>query len=157
MTATTSLPGAEYRPIGRRGTRVERSGWILPALLSLVMIVFGLQVLLLEPPRDMVISGSGCCNGHRLSEITGWSYEYMAEIARYMGTFMLTSGVLFLCLFVALVRRGVRWAWYVGWLMPALFAHHAFVLGAVPFDVVTMAISAAGLLLMVRPVLGSRD
>lgn len=156
MTTTSSSPTTASRPAVPRSTRIERAGWVLPALLSVVMVVFGLQVLLLEPPRDMVISGSGCCNGQRLSEITGWQRDYLAEIVRYMGSFMLTSGVLFLSLFVGLLRRGVRWAWYVGWLMPVLFAHHAFVLGAFPFDVVTMAITSAGLLLMVRPIFGSR-
>jgi hypothetical protein len=156
MTATSSPPTTASRPVAQGGTRIERAGWILPALLSVVMVVFGLQVLLTEPPRDMVISGSGCCNGQRLSEITGWHYDYLGEFARYMGTYMLTSGVLFLTLFVALVRRGVRWAWYVGWLLPALFAHHAFVLGAFPFDLVTMSIASAGLLLMIRPVFGGR-
>jgi nicotinamide riboside transporter PnuC len=43
----------------------------------------------------------------------------------------------------------------VCWYIPALFAFHAFALGSLPFDAVTMGISVVGMLLMTRPVLGT--
>lgn len=134
------------------GTRAERLGWILPSLLGVLMTFFGLQILLLAPDPDMVITGSVCCNGHTVGEYQGWQFDYLDEMARYMGSYMAAAGLLFLVLVVGPLRRGRRWAWYAAWLMPALFAVHAFALGAFPFDAVTMAISAAGLLLMLRPV-----
>ncbi len=54
------------------------------------------------------------------------------------------------------LRRGERWAWAVLWWVPAMFAVHGFVLGSFPFDIVPLALTAGGLLLMVRPVFAPR-
>lgn len=150
MTTTVDSPTTATRRLP--GTRLERLGWILPALLGALMTVFGLQVLLLAPDPDMLITGSVCCNGHTLGEYQGWQFDYLHETARYLGSYMAATGVLFLVLVIGPLRRRRRWAWYAAWLMPVLFAVHAFVLGAFPFDAITTAISAAGLLLMLRPV-----
>ncbi len=155
MTVTRSDTHDRTPSTRAAGSRVERLGWVLPALLGLLMTVFGATVLLAAPDPDMVIAGSDCCDGHRLGEYTGWQFDYLHETARYMGSYMVTAGLLFLVLLLGPVRRRQRWAWYAAWLMPALFLVHAFVLGAFPFDAVTTAISAAGLLLMARPVLAA--
>jgi peptidoglycan/xylan/chitin deacetylase (PgdA/CDA1 family) len=42
------------------------------------------------------------------------------------------------------------------WYLPVLFLVHGFALGSFPFDIVPLALATGGLLLMARPVLGSR-
>lgn len=139
-----------------RATFVERNGWVLLAFLAVVMILFGLSAFFGDPGRSTPITGSKCCNGEQFSTVAPWAYQYTGEIARYMATYMFGTGLLALALVVVPLRRHETWAWIVLWFVPALFAVHAFVLGAFPFDAVTLAISAAGLLLMARPVLTSR-
>ncbi|MGZ4538679.1 MAG: hypothetical protein ACXVXT_05220 [Blastococcus sp.] len=137
------------------GSAVERRGWWLLALLTAVMVVFGLEAFFAQPSPTEVIAGSGCCNGHALSEAPPWVYDYAGELARYMGTFMVGTGVFGLAVVFGGLRHGRRWAWYVAWYVPILFAVHAFVLGSFPFDAVTLALALVGLLLMARPVFGA--
>lgn len=145
---------APPRPLA--GTLVERLGWVPVAFLALVMTAFGLMAFLGGPGRDTAVTGSGCCNGHRFSEVAPWAYDYTGEIARYMASYMVLSGVLLLVVVAVGLRRHQRWAWFAAWTLPALFSVHAFVLGAGTFDVVTTSIALAGLLLLVRPVFGNR-
>lgn len=154
MTMPTAPAGSPPRRPLLAGTVVERYGWVLVALLSFVLILFGLLAFFSSPGRDTEIVGSGCCNGHRMSEVAPWAYDYLGELARYMASYMLLSGLLMMTVVLVGLRRGAVWAWAVCWLLPALFAVHAFVLGAFPFDAITLAITATGLLLMVRPVFG---
>jgi hypothetical protein len=65
---------------------------------------------------------------------------------------MIGMGVLGLTVCAVPLRRRERWAWYVAWVVPALFAVHGFALGSFPFDIVPLALTTLGLLLMVRPV-----
>ena len=147
-----ATPGAT-RPAG---TAVERWGWILVGLLAAVMVVFGLEAFFSHPAPNDVISGSGCCNGHRLSEAPSWVYQYAQEMGRYMGTFMFGTGLFGLAVIFSGLRAGRRWAWGVCWYVPALFAIHGFALGSFPFDIVPLALTALGQLLMIRPVFGRR-
>ena len=149
---------ATGRTSGERaaGTAVERFGWVLLALLTAVMVVFGLEAFFAQDNANTVISGSGCCNGHRLSEAPGWVYDYSLELAKYLGTFMVGTGVFGLAVVLGGLRNGRRWAWLVSWYVPVLFAVHGFVLGSFPFDIPTLTLSIVGLLLMVRPVFGAR-
>ena len=150
MTATRQ---AGTRPAG---TAVERHGWVLLALLTVVMVAFGLEAYFSQESASTVINGSGCCNGHRLSEAPGWVYDYSAELAKYLGTYMVGTGIFGLAVGWAGLRPGRRWGWLVSWYVPVLFAVHGFALGSFPFDIVTLALSVLGLLLMVRPVFGAR-
>jgi hypothetical protein len=151
MTATDEA--GRTRPAG---TAVERYGWILLALLTGVMVVFGLEAYVSHDSAAAVIQGSGCCNGHRLSEAPGWVYDYSLELSKYLGTFMVGTGVFGLAVVWAGLRPARRWAWYVCWYVPVLFAVHGFALGSFPFDIVPLALTAVGLLLMVRPVFAAR-
>lgn len=151
MSATERVDGD--RPAG---TAVERYGWVLLALLTGVMVVFGLEAFFAQDSANSVISGSGCCNGHRLSEAPRWVYDYSLELAKYLGTFMVGTGVFGLAVVFAGLRSARRWAWLVCWYVPVLFAVHGFVLGSFPFDIPTLALGILGLLLMVRPVFGAR-
>jgi ATP/ADP translocase len=135
---------------------VERRGWVLLALLAAVMVVFGVEAFFAQDSATAVISGSGCCNGHRISEAPAWVYDYSIEQAKYMGTFMVGTGIFALALCLSGLRSARRWAWYVAWYVPVLFAVHGFVLGSFPFDIPTLALGILGLLLMVRPVFGAR-
>jgi ATP/ADP translocase len=150
MTATTE---PARRP---RGTAVERYGWVLLALLTAIILVFGVQAWLNQDAADTVINGSGCCNGHQLSAAPGWVYDYSVEQGRYMATFMAGMGLFGLAVVLAGLRSARRWAWAACWYVPVMFAVHGFVLGSFPFDIPTLALGVLGLLLMVRPVFGAR-
>lgn len=152
VTAATT----ESRPVTRSaGSAVERKGWVLVALLCVVMILFGIMVLSTMPDLDDPIVGSGCCDGRVLSSLDPWAIDYLHEMARYMGSYMLGTGILGLAVTIFGLRRRQRWAWAVLWFVPANFAYHAFVLEAFPFDLITGLITVTGLLLMVRPVFGT--
>lgn len=138
------------------GTAVERYGWVLLALLTGIMVVFGVEAFFAQGDANTAISGSGCCNGHRLSEAPGWVFDYSLELAKYLGTFMVGTGVFGLAVVLAGLRSARRWAWLVSWYVPILFAVHGFVLGSFPFDIPTLALGIVGLLLMMRPVFGAR-
>jgi hypothetical protein len=138
----------------RRATGVERHGWVLVALLCLVMVVFGAGAYFGTQDPDTPIVGSMCCNGERLSTVDAWVYAYAGEMAKYMGTYMAATGIFGLVLCAVPLRRGERWAWWTAWTVPALFAVHGFALGSFPFDIVPLALTTLGLLLMARPVLG---
>ncbi|MDQ6934288.1 MAG: hypothetical protein M3130_03205 [Actinomycetota bacterium] len=68
---------------------------------------------------------------------------------------MVGTGLFALTVILVGLRRGQRWAWAVCWYVLALFAFHAFALGSLPFDAVTMGITTVGMLLMIRPVFGT--
>ena len=139
------------------GTAVERRGWVLVALLAAVMVVFGLQAYFSAPSPDAPIVGSLCCTGERLSEAPPWVYDYAGELAKYMATYMVGTGVFALSVLIGGVRTGRRGAWWVAWCVPAIFAVHAFALGSFPFDLITCLITVAGQVLMIRPVFGPRS
>jgi ATP/ADP translocase len=137
------------------GSAVERRGWWLLALLTCVIVVFGVEAFLSPGARSDVISGSGCCNGHTMSEAPRWAFDYAGELAKYMATYMIGTGVFGLAVVLTGLRHARRWAWYVAWYVPVLFAVHGFVLGSFPFDIPTLALGVLGLLLMIRPVFGA--
>lgn len=136
--------------------KVEGKGWVLVALLSAVMMVFGLGAYFSGSDLEAPITGSGCCNGERLGELPAWGVAYLEEVTRYMATFMFGMGLFGFLLTVVALRRRQRWAWGVLWYVPALFAIHGFALGSFPFDIGPLVLSSLGLLLMARPVLGER-
>jgi hypothetical protein len=136
------------------GTAVERKGWVLVALLAGVMVVFGLEAYFSQPSPHEAIVGSGCCTGQRFSDAPGWVFDYFNELGKYMGTFMVGTGLFGLAVVIGGVRMGRRWAWALAWYVPALFAIHGFALGSFPFDAVPLALSTVGQLLMIRPVFG---
>ena len=136
--------------------KVEGKGWVLVALLSAVMMVFGAGAYFSGSDLEAPITGSGCCNGERLAELPAWGVAYLEEVTRYMATFMFGMGLFGFLLTVMALRRRQRWAWAVLWYVPALFAIHGFALGSFPFDVGPLVLSSLGLLLMVRPVFGER-
>jgi ATP/ADP translocase len=138
------------------GSAVERKGWVLVALLAAVMVVFGLEAYFASESPHTPIVGSLCCTGRRLSDAPGWVYDYSLEMAKYLGTYMVGTGVFALAVVVGGVRTGRRSAWYVAWALPAIFAVHAFALGSFPFDLITCLITVVGQLLMIRPVFGAR-
>jgi hypothetical protein len=127
------------------------------AFLATVMVVFGAEAFFAHPSPTEVIVGSGCCNGHNLGQAPTWVYDYAGELAKYMGTYMVGTGVFALAVIIGGVRTGRRSAWYVAWAVPAIFAVHAFALGSFPFDLITCLITVVGQLLMVRPVFGARS
>ena len=139
------------------GSAVERKGWVLVALLAAVMVVFGFQAYFSAESPSTPIVGSLCCTGQRFSEAPGWTFDYAGELAKYMATYRVGTGVFALAVLVGGVRTGRRGAWYVAWVVPAIFAVHAFALGAMPFDLITCLIAVAGQLLMIRPVFGARS
>jgi len=141
--------------IRRRGTAVERYGWVLLALLCAAILVFGVEAWLAQGSPNDVINGSGCCNGHRMSEAPRWVYDYGIENARYMATFMVGMGLFGLGIVIAGLRHARRWAWALCWYVPVLFGVHGFVLGSFPFDIPTFSLGILGLLLMIRPVFGT--
>ena len=139
------------------GSAVERKGWVLVALLAAVMVLFGLQAYFSAESANTPIVGSLCCTGRRLSDAPSWVYDYSNELAKYLGTYMVGTGVFALAVVIGGVRTGRRAAWYVAWCVPAIFAVHAFALGSFPFDLITFLITAVGQLLMIRPVFGARS
>ena len=136
------------------GSAVERKGWVLVALLPAVMVVFGLMAYFSTESASTPIVGSLCCTGQKFSDAPRWVFDYYQELGKYMGTYMVGTGVFALAVILAGVRRGRRWAWAVAWYVPVLFAVHAFALGSFPFDAITFALSTLGQLLMIRPVFG---
>jgi ATP/ADP translocase len=139
------------------GSAVERKGWVLVALLAAVMVLFGLMAYFSSESASTPIVGSLCCTGQKLSDAPGWVFDYYQELGKYMGTYMVGTGVFALAVIIGGVRIGRRSAWYVAWAVPAIFAVHAFALGSMPFDLITCLITVAGQLLMVRPVFGVRS
>lgn len=137
-----------------RASTIERYGWVLLALLGVVLTAFGAMAFLGDPGRDTPITGSQCCNGLSFSSVDAWAYEYAGEIARYMATYMLAAGVLTLLIVLIPLRRHERWAWLALCYLPVLFLVHGAVLGSFPFDYVPLGLSVVGLVLMVRPVFG---
>lgn len=151
--STTTASMEVSRPAG---SALERKGWVLVALLAAVMVVFGLQAYFSqESPTDAIV-GSGCCNGHRLSEAPGWVFQYSQEMGKYMGTYMVGTGLFALAVILFALRLGRRWAWIVCWYVPILFAIHGFALGSFPFDIAPLALTGLGQLLMIRPVFDGR-
>ena len=150
--------GADVRPAtGRpRGTMVERYGWVLLALLTAVITVFGLEAYLSQGSASDAINGSLCCTGHRLSEAPPWVFDYAGELGKYLGTYMVGTGLLGLAVVLGGLRRARLWAWVACWYVPVLFGVHGFVLGSFPFDIPTLTLGIAGQLLMIRPVFGRR-
>lgn len=140
-----------------RGNLVERKAWVLLALIAGVAIIFGLMAYL--APQDqmanMPIEGSMCCTGKVLSNAEPWAADYAGELAKYMATFMVGTGVFAMALILGPFRRGERWAWGVLWYLPSLFAIHGFALGSFPFDIVPLALVTLGLLLPIRLYWGS--
>lgn len=144
---------AETTTTTTASTPIERKGWVLVGLLAVVMILFGLMAFLGGGPgRSTPITGSECCNGERFDTVAPWAYDYTGEVARYMATYMVATGVLALVLVLVPLRRRERWAWAVLWIVPGLFAVHGFALGSFPFDLVPLGLTVLGQLLMVRPV-----
>jgi hypothetical protein len=135
------------------GTFVERKAWVLLALIATVIILFGLMVYFGDAAEQArtPIEGSKCCNGQVLSDdAPGWVIDYMAELAQYMGTFMVGTGLFAMALILGPYRRRERWAWVALWYLPALFAIHGFALGSFPFDIVPVALTTLGLVLPAR-------
>ena len=151
MTATPTT-----RTTRPAGTGVERWGWVLVALLAAVMVVFGFEAYLAHESANQAINGSGCCTGHRLSEAPSWVYLYAQEMGKYMGTYMVGTGLFGLAVIFSGLRTARRWAWVVCWYVPLLFVIHGFALGSFPFDIVPLALTSLGQLLMIRPVFGRR-
>lgn len=137
-----------------RGTAVERYGWVLLALLTTVIAVFGLEAYVDQGSATDAINGSLCCTGHRLSEAPPWVFDYAGELGKYLGTYMVGTGLLGLAVVLGGLRRARRWAWVACWYVPVLFGVHGFVLGSFPFDIPTFTLGILGLLLMIRPVFG---
>jgi hypothetical protein len=120
------------------------------------MVVFGLQAYSSAESASTPIAGSLCCTGQKLSDAQPWVFDYYQELGKYMGTYMVGTGVFALAVLIGGVRLGRRSAWYVAWTVPAIFAVHAFALGSFPFDGITCLITVVGQLLMIRPVFGAR-
>lgn len=139
-----------------RGTAMERYGWVLPALLTVIIAVFGLEAYVDQGSATDAINGSLCCTGHRLSEAPPWVFAYAGELGKYLGTYMVGTGLLGLAVVLGGLRRARRWAWVACWYIPVLFGVHGFLLGSFPFDIPTFSAAIAGQLLMIRPVFGSR-
>lgn len=137
------------------GTFVERKAWVLLALISAVMVVFGSQMFFVRPDLQEPIYGSKCCTGKVLADVTPWAVDYMQELARYMGTFTILAGLLSLAVVLVAYRRRERWAWVVLWGLPLLFLVHGAVLGSFPFDYGPLGLTLAGLLVPVRLFFGS--
>lgn len=141
-----------------QGSFIERKAWVLLALIAGVAIVFGLMAYLAPQDQmaDMPIQGSMCCTGEVLSDAEPWVADYAGELGKYMGTFMVGTGVFAMALILGPFRRRERWAWAVLWYLPALFAIHGFALGSFPFDIVPLALVTLGLVLPIRLFWGSR-
>lgn len=139
------------------GNFAQRKAWILLALISAVMIAFGLQMYFSVPDLNQPIVGSLCCNGQKLSTATPWTIDYMQELAKYMGTFTTLAGVFGMALVLIPFRRRQRWAWWLLWALPALFLVHGAVLGSFPFDLAPLAFCLAGLLIPARLFFPSRQ
>ena len=140
-----------------QGRFIERKAWVLLALIAGVTIVFGLMAYLAPQDQmaDMPIQGSKCCTGEVLSKSEPWVADYAGELAKYMGTFMVGTGVFAMSVILGPFRRRERWAWAVLWYLPALFAIHGFALGSFPFDIVPLALVTLGLVLPIRLFWGS--
>lgn len=139
-----------------RGNVVERWAWVLLALISAVMILFGFMMFFTRPPLEEPISGSLCCNGQRLADLPSWGVDYLNEMAKYMGTFTILAGLLAMLVIVVPYRRRERWAWYALWVLPLLFLVHGAVLGSFPFDYGPLTLTTLGLLLPARQFFSDR-
>lgn len=133
----------------RTGTWIERKAWILLALIAGVLILFGVMMML---PTNLTqpIQSSPCCTGRILADAEPWTVSYMDEMSRYMGTFTIGMGILAMFTVVFAFRRGQRWSWAALWVLPVLFLYHGVVLGSFPFDLGTLGLSLAGLLIPIR-------
>lgn len=130
-----------------QGSWVERKAWILLAFMAVVLIAFGLMAYF-SPVEEMAstpIQGSACCTGQVIAEESPWVTDYLAEMGKYMGTFMVGMGILALTVVVVPFRRHERWAWTALLVMPILFAVHGFALGSFPFDIVPLVLTLLGL------------
>jgi hypothetical protein len=139
------------------GNIAERKAWILLAIVAGVMILFGFMMM---SPADVTapIGGSPCCTGKVLQEVattTPWMIDYAGELAKYMGTYTLMSGVLSMVLILIPYRRHERWAWFALLTMPTLLVFHGIVLGSFPFDLGPLIFVVLGLALPVRQFFGT--
>ncbi len=73
-----------------------------------------------------------------------------------MGTYMVGTGLFGLAVIFSGLRAGRRWAWAVCWYVPLIFVIHGLALGSFPFDIVPLALTGLGQLLMIRPVFARR-
>lgn len=120
------------------------------------MVLFGSQAWSTRPDLQEPIQGSLCCTGRVLASAEPWLLDYLAELVRFMATFMVGMGLLVVVTAALPFRRGERWAWGAMWVLPGLFLVHGFVLGTFPFDVAPVVVTLLGQLLGARRALTGR-
>jgi hypothetical protein len=103
----------------------ERYGWAVFAVLSLIVIMFGVG--------DMISGGETFKLGESVlfRSLTGTTWEAMQAAdpgaarmidgqVRANGNWLLFAGLLSLAISLTGLRRGDRWAWYAMWAWPLL-------------------------------------
>jgi hypothetical protein len=101
----------------------ERYGWVVFAVLSGIVVVFGLG--------DMMIGGETYESGETVhfQSLTGMTWDELRAAdpaaarlidgqVRSGGNILLLAGLLSLAISLTAFRRGDRWAWYAMWAWP---------------------------------------
>ena len=161
MGINTVLQQMAYMGGFRKEKAYEKYAWLIPfamgiALLIGVIVVFIAPRIIIDAPGSAFESLTGSTFGQMLALSPGVA-SYIYYLIRTFAFF--EAGLLaFLAVVSATAyRRGERWAWYLTWLVPALFAldlpYEYFVRG-VPFidvsSIIFVAILLVGLLLPYR-------
>jgi hypothetical protein len=99
---------------------LERHGWWGLALMSVVIVLFGLTDVVVGAPADIAIPMS--LTGLTLAELEAESaaaYRLFDFFTRVNGYSLVLMGLLATVLLCFAYRRHQRWAWWTMWLLPA--------------------------------------
>lgn len=136
----------------------QRLAWLIPFVLALLMVLFGLYIFAVPHPDqgdlDTYFGGREWATFVALQpDVAG----FVSMSLRLVGVGYLSFSLFAMLIAVTGFRKGERWTWYVLWVLPLAFALTAvafYLDGARPelgtSYVVAAAIAVLGLILPIR-------
>jgi hypothetical protein len=101
----------------------ERGAWVLFLVIGLLEILFGVGDMTKGVENDpaILISSTGRTPAELKAE-DPLLYNALDQQQKVIGQILLTTGALLSMVSLTAFRRGVRWAWFTFWLIPASMA-----------------------------------
>jgi len=95
----------------------EKYAWVIIFVFGLLDILASSIGLLGIPPNPPSPESTTGLSLNQISARVPGISDYIANISRQLGNFMLASGVLIMAIAAVPYRRGEKWAWYVSWIL----------------------------------------